>query len=126
MLGTWGLSAGLVSDGLSVLHLLHKTQLLSHTHDRSGLLRSHDLGDAKLSDGLRAETLSGQQLGNLASKGLVSDTSLRHSGLARLRELLVHLHENLVDLGEVVRALDGDGDGLCAGDGVGVAHVGTS
>ena len=114
---------GLVGDNLLVYHLLHQSQFLSHTHDSRGLLRGSDLGQTQPDDALAAQTLSGQHLRELLRQPLVGDTGLAHSGLAGLRQLLVHLLKDLVDLGQVVGALDGDGDGLCAGDGLDVAHV---
>ena len=116
------LSDGLVGDNLLVYHLLHQSQLLSHTHDRGGLLRRGDLGQTQPDDSLGADALSGQHLSELTSEVLVRETGLAHGLGAGLDQLRVHVLQDLVDLGQVLRALDGDGDGLCTGDGV-LAHL---
>ena len=118
-----GVGHGLESDGLLVLDTLDQPYLFSHTHDRDGLLRGSDLGDAQLDDALGGQTLSGQLLCNLNRKALVKQTSLGNDRLAGLDQLLVHLLENLVDLGQVVGTLDGDGDGVGTGDGGVLAHL---
>lgn len=117
-----GVGHGLEGDVLLVLDTLDQSQLLSYTHDRNGLLRGSDLGEAQPDDALGSQTLGGQLLGNLDGKALIEQTGLGNDRLAGLDQLLVHLLENLVDLGQVVGALDGDGDGLCAGGGV-LAHL---
>lgn len=121
----WGLPCGLghrVGDLPPVHDLAEHAQLHAHASDRGGLLRgehaAHVLGDPLGGD----LTAGGDGVGESASEPLVLHASLgRRVRLdARLGDAGVHLGEDVRDLGDVGATLDGDGESVGAGDGVGL------
>lgn len=113
-----------IGDALTVHVLVEVTKLASHAADSSSFLRGRDFGNAKVHNvlGAHAVALGADSVADDSGETLVANASLGDLLGAGLGDARVHLGEDLADLGQVLAALHGDGEGVGAGDGVLLGH----
>lgn len=113
-----------IGDALAVHVLVEIAELDRHAAHGCGFLRGGNLGDAEVHDvlGGHAVALGADSVADDSGETLVANASFGNLLGAGLGDARVHLGEDFADLGQVLAALHGDGEGVGAGDGGVLRH----